>query len=138
MDQLTEKKQLPSTRFGIEWMGSFVTARSSSVRRIDLLGIKGPNNYFTIFLPKKALQEPERNDEGTVCMYSLFVCVCVCVYVSSDPICPVIKQPCMDVEKNFALKAFFPIENTSCVAHFLLHHKVIGFSAGYYSTFALS
>ena len=81
MDQLTEKHQLPSTRFGIKWMVSSVTAHSSSVRRIDLLGIRGPNNYFTIFLPKKALQEAERNREGMVIFLLVCLCVCVCVCV---------------------------------------------------------
>ena len=75
MDQLTEKHQLPVTRFGLEWMGSSVTPFSPSVRKIELLGMKGPNNFFTIFLPKKALQEPERNREGMHVVASVFMCV---------------------------------------------------------------
>ena len=75
MDQLTEKHQLPVTRFGLEWMGSSVTPLSSSVCRIELLGMKGPFNFFTIFLPKKALQEPERSREGM----HVVACVCMCV-----------------------------------------------------------
>ena len=75
MDQLTKKHQLPVTRFGIEWMGSSDTPQSSIVRRIELLGMKGPNNFFTIFLPKKALQEAERSKEGM----HVVACVCMCV-----------------------------------------------------------
>ena len=75
MDQLTEKHQLPITRFGIEWMGSSDTPQSSIVRRIELLGMKGPNNFFTIFLPKKSLQEPERSREGM--HVGAYVCMCV-------------------------------------------------------------
>ena len=100
MDQLTEKHQLPVTRFGLEWMGSSVTPQSSSVRRIELLGMKGPNNFFTIFLPKKALQEPERNREGMHCS-CLCVYVCVCVCPVHDNIWPDIK--CLVYRKNFDL-----------------------------------
>ena len=77
MDQLTEKHQLPVSRFGLEWMGSSVTPFSSSVRRIELLGMKGPNNFFTIFLPKKTLQESERSREGM----HVYLLVCACVFV---------------------------------------------------------
>ena len=79
MDQLTEKNQLPVTRFGLEWMGSSVTPFSSSVRKIELLGMKGPLNFFTIFLPKKALQEPERSREGMHVIACVCTCVCLCV-----------------------------------------------------------
>ena len=75
MDQLAEKHQFPITRFGIDWMGSSVAPRSSSARKVELVGMKGPNNFFTIFLPKKALQEPERTREGK----HVVACVCVCV-----------------------------------------------------------
>ena len=75
VDQLTEKHQLPVTRFGVEWMVSSDTPLTGSVRRVELVGMKGPNNFFTIFLPKKALQEPERSREG------MCVCVCVCACV---------------------------------------------------------
>ena len=114
MDQLTEKHRLPFTRFGIDWIGSSVSLRSSSARRIELVGMKGSYNFFTIFLPKKAVQGQERNREGArvdvfcvykclhvhVCLYvcvyvCVCVCVCVCVYVFvcvNDPICPDIKK----------------------------------------------
>ena len=75
VDQLTEKHQLPVTRFGIEWMGPSVTPLSSSVRRVELLGMKGPLNFFSIFLSKKALQEPESSKEGM----HVVTCVCMCV-----------------------------------------------------------
>ena len=77
VDQLTEKHQLPVTRFGLEWMSSSVTPFSSSVRRIELLGMKRPNNFFTIFLPKKTLQEPERSREGM----HVYLLACACVFV---------------------------------------------------------
>ena len=63
VDRLTERHNIPVTHFGIEWIGSSDTIRCSTVRKIKLLGVKGPSNYFTIFLPKKAL-EPERKSEG--------------------------------------------------------------------------
>ena len=95
MDQLREKHQLPITCFGVDWMGSSVAPHSSSVRKVEVVGMKGPNNFFTIFLPKKTLQEPERSRKGMhvvvcvcmfvcVCMYvCMCVCVCVCVCVST-------------------------------------------------------
>ena len=64
MDQVTEKDRLLITRLGIDWMGSSISPHSSSARRILLVGMKGSHNFFTIFLPKKAVQEPERNREG--------------------------------------------------------------------------
>ena len=63
MDQLTEEHNIPVTSFGMQWMGSFDTAHYSTVRKIKLLGMKGPDNDFTIFLPRKALAA-ERNREG--------------------------------------------------------------------------
>ena len=93
VDQLTEKHQLPITRFGIEWMlGSSDTPLTGSFHTIELVGMKGPNNFFTIFLPKKALQEPERSRKGMhvvacvcmcvrLCVQAMPVCVCVCVCV---------------------------------------------------------
>ena len=81
MDQLTDKHQLPVTRFGLEWMGSSVTPFSPSVRKIELLGMKGPNNFFTIFLPKKALQEPERNKEGMHVVTCVRMSVGLCMLV---------------------------------------------------------
>ena len=89
MDRLTEKCNLPFTRFGIEWRGLPVSTSSSSARKIELLGMKGPYNYFTIFLPKKAL-EPERKREG---MYRYiqctYLCVCVCTCIVCVRKCPV-------------------------------------------------
>ena len=64
MDQLTEEHNIPVTHFGMEWMGSSDATRCSAVRKIKLLGMKGPENYFTIFLSKKALAA-EKNREGT-------------------------------------------------------------------------
>ena len=63
MDQLTEKHNIPVTSFGMEWMGSSGATRCSAVRKIKLLGMKGPYNNFTIFLPKRALVA-EKNKEG--------------------------------------------------------------------------
>ena len=71
MDQLKEEHNIPVTHFGIVWMGSFDVTHCSTVRKIKLLGMKGPDNNFNIFLPKKALAA-EMNKEGmyTQCMYS--------------------------------------------------------------------
>ena len=82
MDQVTEKDRLLITRLGIDWMGSSIS-RSSSARRILLVGMKGSHNFFTIFLPKKAVREPERSREGLLpcgCLY-VYMCVCLCVCV---------------------------------------------------------
>ena len=85
MDQLKEKDRLLITRFGIDWMGSSVSPHSSSAHRIVLVGMKGSHNFFIIFLPKKAVQELERNKEG-ICLHAV-ACVCgfvfACVDVSS-------------------------------------------------------
>ena len=70
VDQLKKKDRLLITRFGIDWLGSSVSPHSSSARKIELVGMKGSLNFFTIFLPGKVVQEPERNREGT----------CMCVY----------------------------------------------------------
>ena len=79
VDQLTEKHNFPFTRFGIEWRGSSFTPRFCTACRIQLLGMKVPYNYFTIFLPPKAL-EPDRNKEGThvqcISLHVYYVCVC--------------------------------------------------------------
>ena len=72
VDQLTEKDNIPVTHFGMEWKGSSDTTRCSTVRKINLIGMKGPDNYFTIFLRKKA-PEPERKREG-MCACTLHVC----------------------------------------------------------------
>ena len=63
MDQLTEEHNIPVTSFGIQWMGSSDATHYNTVRRIKLLGMKGPCNEFTIFLPKKCLTA-EKNREG--------------------------------------------------------------------------
>ena len=63
MDQLAEEHNIPVTHFGIQWVGLPDTTHCSAVRKIKLLGMKGPYNEFTIFLPKKAL-EAENNREG--------------------------------------------------------------------------
>ena len=81
MDKLTKKHQLPITRFGIDWMDLSVAPHSSSACKVELVGMKGPNNFFTIFLPKKPLQEPERSREGTHVVACVCVCVCMCVLV---------------------------------------------------------
>ena len=70
VDQLTEKDNIPVTHFGIEWTGSSVATHCSTVCKIKLLGMKGPGNYFTIFLPQKGL-EPERKREG---MHVWYMC----------------------------------------------------------------
>ena len=71
MDQLTEEHNIPATHFGMEWMGSSDVARCSTVRKINLLGMKAPYNDFTIFLPQKALAA-EKNKEGihTYCIHA--------------------------------------------------------------------
>ena len=71
VDRLTKKDTIPVTSFGIQWMGSSDTAHYNAVRKIKLLGMKGPYNYFTIFLPKDTL-EAEKNKEGmhTLCTHT--------------------------------------------------------------------
>ena len=71
MDQLKEEHNVPVTSFGMEWMGSTDATRCSTVRKIKLLGMKGPDNFFTIFLPKEALAA-EKNREGmhTHCIHA--------------------------------------------------------------------
>ena len=73
MDQLTNKDTIPVTSFGIQWMGSADTAHYNTVRKIKLLGMKGPYNYFTIFLPKEA-PAAEKNKEG---MYTHNTLACI-------------------------------------------------------------
>ena len=71
MDHLTEKHNIPVTSFGMEWMGSFDATRCSAVRKIQLLGMKGPYNDFSIFLPKKALAaEKSKESMDTHCMHA--------------------------------------------------------------------
>ena len=57
MDKLTEKDNIPVTSLAMEWTGSSDATRCRTVRKIMLLGMKGPDNYFNIFLPKKPLPE---------------------------------------------------------------------------------
>ena len=64
VDQLTEEHNIPVTSFGIQWLGSSDTTLYKTVRKIKLLGMKGPDNYFSIFLPKKVLPT-EKSTEGT-------------------------------------------------------------------------
>ena len=62
MDQLTEEHNIPVAHFGMEWMGSCDTIPFSRVRKIKLLGMKGPDNHFTIVLPKKALEARKKRE----------------------------------------------------------------------------
>ena len=84
MDQLTEKDNIPVTSFGIQWMGSSDATHCNAVRKIKLLGMKGPNNYFTIFLPNEALAV-EKNREGirTHCTHAckLILCAMISLYM---------------------------------------------------------
>ena len=123
VDQLTEKHQLPVTRFGIEWMGLSVTPLSSSVCRIDLLGMKGPFNFFTIFLPKKALQEPERSRKGMDVLAYVCVCVCVrCITISG------LTSNVLFMGRTLALRVFLPNECACNIALWMtLHFKFVGF-----------
>ena len=57
MDKLTEKDNIPVTSFGMEWTGSSDATHCRTVRKINLLGMMGPDNYFNIFLRKKPLAE---------------------------------------------------------------------------------
>ena len=63
VDKLTEESHLPFSRIGIQWKGSSARCCPGFVRRINLIGMKGPDNYFQIFLSEEALQ-PERSREG--------------------------------------------------------------------------
>ena len=80
VDQLTKEDNIPVTHFGIEWMASSVTTRCSTVRKIELDGMKGPYNYFNIFLPRKT-PEPEKKREGVhahcMCLYKLIYCAII-------------------------------------------------------------
>ena len=77
MDQLTGKHQHPVIRFGIEWMlGSSDTPLTGSIRRIELVGMKGPNKFFTLFSSPRKLCRNHRGT-GKVCIYS-----CLCVHVA--------------------------------------------------------
>ena len=89
VDQLSEKCNLPFIRFGVDWLDNPCMSTFSSARKIELIGMNGPYNYFTIFLPKKD-RELGRDREGmciqrvylcacVLCV--LFVCVCLCVCV---------------------------------------------------------
>ena len=69
VDRLTEEHNIPVTHFGIEWTGHPEILRST-VRKIKLLGMKGPDNYFTIFLSRKTL-EPAKKRDG---MHAHFMC----------------------------------------------------------------
>ena len=72
VDRLTKTSILPVSHIGILWKGSSATASSSFARRINLLGMKGPDNYFSIFLPEEDIL-PEKKAEG--------LCVCMYMYV---------------------------------------------------------
>ena len=78
VDKLTERSRLPFSRIGIEWKGSSATGRPGFVRRIDLTGMKSPDNYFEIFLSEEAVQQ-ERSGEGMFWegIYVHTLCKCV-------------------------------------------------------------
>ena len=76
VDKLKKPSTLPVSHIGILWKGSSTTAPSSFVRKINLLGMKGPDNYFSIFLPEEAVQT-KKNQEGLCVCGFMQLCECV-------------------------------------------------------------
>ena len=66
VDKLKKPPTLLVSHIGIQWKGTSATTPSGFVRRINLLGMNGPDNYFTIFLPEEAVQ-PQPSQEGVLC-----------------------------------------------------------------------
>ena len=76
VDRLTKTSTLPVSHIGMRWKSSSVPAQSGVARRIDLLGMKGRHNYFSIFLPEETVQLEKNKDLGEC----LCACVCVCLH----------------------------------------------------------
>ena len=64
LNQLTEKSHFRRTRISISWTGLDPTARSTHAGKIDILGMKGDENFFNISIPKEQLPT-HPNKEGT-------------------------------------------------------------------------
>ena len=69
VDKLKKPTVLPFSHIGIQWKGSPATTCTpyGFVRRVNLVGMNGPDNFFTIFLPEEAVQ-PQQSQEGVQCM----------------------------------------------------------------------
>ena len=70
-DKLKKPTVLPFSHIGIQWKGSPAITPSGFVRKINLLGMTGPDNYFNIFLPEEAVKA-QQSQEGVQ-----YVCVCL-------------------------------------------------------------
>ena len=68
MDKLKKPPILLVSQIGIEWKGSSAAAPSGFVRRVNLLGMEGPDNYFKIFLSEKAVQL-QQSQEGILAVW---------------------------------------------------------------------
>ena len=67
VDKVKKPTVLPFSHIGIQWKGPSATTPYGFVRRVDLMGMNGPDNYFNIFLPEEAVQ-PQQSQEGVQCM----------------------------------------------------------------------
>ena len=63
VDQLTEKSHFRRTRVSVNWNGLDPAARSICAGKIDILGMKGDENFFNISIPKEPLPT-QQNAEG--------------------------------------------------------------------------
>ena len=63
LNQLTEKSHIRRTRITIKWIGLDSTACSVRAGKIDILGMKGDENFFNISIPEEQLPT-QWNREG--------------------------------------------------------------------------
>ena len=82
VDRLTMASKLPIARIGIRWKGSTASPTTSTVRRINIIGTKNPDDYFTIFLPRKPTRRANVRQGVCLCMHVCGCCVFLCCGLS--------------------------------------------------------
>ena len=68
VDQLTEESHFRSTHISVNWSGLDPTGRSICAGKIDLLGMKGDENFFNISVPKEPLPTQQNAEGMSVCL----------------------------------------------------------------------
>ena len=56
LNRQKEKSHFRRTRISINWIGLDATARSTHAGKIDILGMKGDENFFNISIPEEQLR----------------------------------------------------------------------------------
>ena len=81
MDRLKEKSHFDRTRISINWTGLDPTTRSTHAGKIDILGMKGDENFFNISIPEEQLPTRWKREGTNVRLHSKFAHALLCATV---------------------------------------------------------